>query len=385
MKPTIRFCALLLLGGISTLFAEDSNRWTMFQTLDWDTRLVYLQDQKDLQRDGELLLQILVLADSERIESGTDMDISNKRAVATIAIRGLAEHPVQGAVATLARIPVQYRDPVLRGEAWLALAKLGDQTSIPSMVRALEAMNDSGARSRSEEIQAAYLVQALGLLKAEAAFRTVAQASLAWYSPASGVKNQARKTLVSLVPDVEKATLTLLADDENLELREGLFQAVAEQDDPAATARASAAVLSTLVRLQARDKADQDRTERLTLMTLVAAQKAPSPPASLVPSLNVLLTRADNQEAMVQSIRLLGKIDDPAALALLTAQLSGYNAQQKAGINKNSDLALVRELFQALAATKKQAARTPLDEARFSNYTPALTRDAQDALDQLPQ
>ena len=123
----------------------------------------------------------------------------------------------------------------------------------------------------------------------------------------------------------------------------------------------------------------------MILEALLAAQKAPSPPASLVPSLKVLLIRASLFQEMVQSVQLLGKIDDPSALEQLSSTLAGYNARQKGGTNKTSDLALVKELFLALGQTGKAAARIPLDEARFSDYTPAIVRDAMDALDQLPR
>lgn len=385
MNPSFRLTLVLLLGIAVSLPGQESNRWTFFQSLDWEARLTYLQDQPAAQADGAFLLNILDLADSDQIESGGDNEVALKKAIAQKVIGLLVEHPVPGAVAAIARIPRQYRDPVLRGEAWVALAKLGDQASAGLMVATLASLNDSGARSRTEEIQAAYLVQALGILKAAAAFRTIAAASLAWYSPASGVKVQARRTLAALVPDVEGETLKLLANDDDLTLREGLFLALADQGDAAATARASSAVLSTLVRLQAQDKADQDRTERLTLAALVGAQKTASPPVSLVPSLRIILLRAEQQELMTQSVRLLGKIDDASALELLSKTLSGYNAQQKMKATSTKDLLLVKELFQALAATGKAAARIPLDDARFSDYTPAIVREAQDALDKLPK
>ncbi|HTH14713.1 MAG TPA: hypothetical protein VMB23_10000, partial [Spirochaetia bacterium] len=88
---------------------------------------------------------------------------------------------------------------------------------------------------------------------------------------------------------------------------------------------------------------------------------------------------------MVQSVRLLGKIDDPAALHLLEDSLSSYNDQQKAGSLPSNSLVVVRELFTALAQTGKSEARTVLDAVRFAGYTPAVVHDAQDALDKLPR
>ena len=84
-------------------------------------------------------------------------------------------------------------------------------------------------------------------------------------------------------------------------------------------------------------------------------------------------------------MRLLGRIDDPSAVALLSDTLSGFNVRQKAGTNTSQDLSLVKELFQTLGQTGKAAARTALDEARFSDYSPGFVRDAQAAEDKLPR
>jgi hypothetical protein len=353
--------------------------------MDWNGRVAFLQDPAQPALDEGFLRNALGLADSSRIESGPDAEVVQKKTAAVILIKRLAALPAPAAAPAIERIPQQYRDPVLRGEAWVALAKLGDKAVVPSLVRTLAGLNDSGERTRAEEIQAWYLVQALGTFKAPEAFRTVAATSLGWYTPASQVRVLARKTLPTLVPDPEAATLDLLANDDDLTLREGIFLGVVDQGDAALSARAASAVLGTLVRLQARDKEDQDRTRRLILEALVAAQKAPAPPAGLVPALKLLLTKADTLESQVQSVRLLGKIDDPSALKLLEDTLSGYNDQQKAGALPAQALVVVRELFTALAQTGKAEARTVLDAVRFAGYTPAVIHDAQDALDKLPK
>ena len=384
MNHKFRTTLALLLGLAVGLQAQDNNRWTLFQTLDWEGRLAFLQNQSTPLED-DFLRQALDLTDSARIESGPENELVLKRTIAIQIIRLLSERPVPASAGAIARIPTQYKDPVLRGEAWLALAKLGERPLIPSLVRSLNTLNESGQRTRNEEIQANYLIQAFGIFKAPEAFRAVVGATLGWYSPASQVKPLARKTLPLLVPDYEAAVLNLLTNDDDLTLREGLFLAVVDQGNAEFSGRAAAAVLQTLVRLQAADKTDQDRTERLILAALLAAQKSPSPQDSLVPSLKVLVTRSSSYQEVIQSVQLLGKIDDPAALAFLSSTLTGFNTRQKSGTNKNSDLAVVRELFLALGQTGKASARIPLNDARFSDYTPALVREAQDALDKLPR
>jgi hypothetical protein len=385
MNHTFRLTLALLFAVTAGLTAQSSNRWDLFQTLDWEARQAYLNQPPSTPWDEEFLLKALDLADTSRIETGTENEVAVKKSVAIAVVKLLVALPSTKAIPAIARLPLQYRDPVLRGECWVALARLGDRTVISSLVRSLAALNDSGQRAKAEEIQAGYAIEALGLLKAPEAFRAVTAASLGWYSPVSGVKALAKKTMPLLVADYPKALLDLLANDEDLTLKEGLFSALVDQGDAALTAQAASAILGPLVRYQGRDKPDQDRTVRLTLATLVAAQKSPSPPASLVAPIKVLLTRNDNPQAMVQGVRLLGKVQDPSAVALLTSTLSGYNAKQKVGTNQPADLALVRELFQALAATGQKEARTALDEARYSDYSAAIAKEAVAALGQLPQ
>ena len=384
MNHTMRVTLALLVGVATSLSAQTSTRWDLFQTLDWEGRLAFLDQKADAVKDGAFLLQALDLVDSEQIELGSDNASAVKRSVALKLIRALVVVAPPGAVVAIARIPVQYKDPTLRGESWLALAKLGDQTSVPELIRVLTALNETRQRGRAEEIQASYALQAIGILKAADAFRAVAAASQGWYTPASGLKPLARKTMALIVPDLEAAVLDLLANDEDLALREGLFEQIASQSDFQATARASAALLGTLVRFQPRDKSDQDATRRLLLSALVGAQAAKAPPATLIAPIRLILTQDANYEQMMQGIQLLGKIDDPTALEVLTATLEKYNKQQKAGTNTPEELSLTKQLFLSLAQTGKKEARVPLDEAKYSDYTPALRQLAVDALAKLP-
>ena len=385
MNTTTRVTLALLFGVSATLTAQSTNRWDLFQALDWPARQAYLDQNPSPPWDEGFLLQALDLVDASQIESGTDNEVSLKKTITIRLMKLLAVLPSPKAAPAIARVPLQYRDPVLRGEAWVALAQLGDRTVISSLVRTLASINDSDQRSRGNEVQAAYAVQALGALKAPEAFRAVSAASLGWYSPASGVRALAKKTLLLLVPDAAKATLDLLTNDGDLALKEGLFQAIVDQGDTAYVAQAASAILGPLVNYHGQDPTDQDRTARLTLATLVAAQKAASPPASLVAPLKVLLAQSPSYQAKAHAVRLLGKIDDPSALSLLSSTLSGLNSRQKVGTNKPDDLALVRELIGALARTGKAGARGALDEAHYSDYPAAVVKEADTALGQLPQ
>jgi len=385
MKTTTRVTLVLLFGVAAGLTAQSTTRWDLYQALDWPARQDYLNQNASPPLDEAFLLQALDLVDSARIESGAENEVAVKKAITIKLMKLLAALPSPKAAPAITRIPLQYRDPVLRGEAWVALAQLGDRTVIASLVRNLAGLNDSDSRDRGDEVQAAYAIQALGTLKAAEGFRAVAAASQGWYSPASGVRALAKKTLPLLVPDANQATLDLLAGDADLTLKEGLFQSIVDQGDVAYTASAASAILGPLVNYHGQDQADKDRTARLTLATLVGAQAAPSPPVSLVAPLKVLLAQSDSFQLKAHAVRLLGKVDDPSAVQLLNTTLSGLNARQKVGTNKPADLALVSELVGALARTGKATAKPALDEARYSDYPASLVKEVDAALKQLPQ
>lgn len=385
MNHTLRFSLVLLVGVATTLSAQAGNRWEIFQSMDWTARQEFLHSTPNPGWDEDFLTKALDLADSSQIETGDDNTVALKKGVAIRVMQLLAGLPAPKAAPGVARIARQYHDPILRGESWVASARLGDPSVVPGVVVALEGFNDSGLRSRNEEIQAAYAVQALGILRAPAAFRAVIAASVSWYSPASSVRPLAQKTLPLLVPDVAKATVDLLANDDDLTLKEGVFQGVLDQGDPAFAAQAASALLTAIVHDQPQDKDDQDRAVRVTLAALVAAEKAPSPPATLVPSLKVLLSSSKDPDVLLRGVRLTAKIDDPSAVDLLASTLTRYNNRQKTRTNTGADLALVKQLFQALGASGKAAARAVLNEARYSDYSPAMVKDAEDALAKLPQ
>jgi len=381
----ILLISLALLAGGATVSAESPSRWDLFQAMDWRDRAGYLERTPSPGWDEEFLTKALDLDDSSQIETGDDTTVAYKKAIAVRLVQLLAALPAPKAAPAVARLSLQYKDPVVKGEAWVASGRLGDKAVVPSLVAALASLNDSSSRTRDEEVEAAYAVQALGLLKAPESFRAVVAASFGWYSPASGVRASAKKILPSLVPDLPKATLDLLANDSDWTLNEEVFQRVVDEGTPDFQAEAAAAVLGPLVRYQPRDKQDQDRAFRLTLAALVAAQKAPHPPVSLVPSLKVILTRGDNLEAMTHGVRLLGKIDDPSAVDLLSATLTKFNVRQRGGANTTDDLKFVKELFLALGQTGKAAARPALEGAKASDYSPAMVQDATSALAKLPQ
>jgi len=382
MKPLLILTAFVLAAG--TAAAEKASQWDLYQMYDWSSRLDFYTNTAASTISDDFVLRSLDLSDAARIESGPESEVQIKRSLALVLIRILGDRGLQAAAPALARLPVQYKDPVLRGESWLALGKIGDRTAVPSLVRTLAGLNDSGQRTRGEEIQANYLVRALALLKAPEAFRAVAAAAQAWYTPSSGVRALAKKVLPTLVPDYDAAVDQLLSTDDDLNLLEATFQDVAAAGNAERTTRAAAAMLSPLVRIIPADQEAQDRAYRLILSALSSAQKSAAPPASLVPSLRYLLVYNRNPQLMIQSVQLLGRIADPAAVGVLSDQMRHYNTRQATQANSPRDMTLVHETIVALGLTGKAAARSPLEEGRFAGYTPAVVREIAEALGKLP-
>ena len=384
-KNVLLFLSLVLAGG-SLAGAQEvqSNLWTLYEATPVNGRLAYLQAQKADAVSDAFLLQALQLADSEDIEKGTDNVKQAKNSLVRWLCATLGARKVTAAAAQIARLPVQYKDPFLRGEAWLALAKIGDSRAVDDMIRDLATINTGSLRGKSQEVLASYILSSLNLLKASTAFREVTVSSLGWFAPATGLRDYAKKSLDSLSTDVVAGKLLLLRDDEDLLFRELLFEDMDLSRDPELGGRAAEAVLSTLVNYQMRDSLEKASAGRLLKAALMTAALAPTPPAGLNKPLRDLLSQSKADPAMkVLAIGILAKIADQAAMDTLVTNLGDFNMKQKLGAISAAETLLVREYIAALGLARKATGRAVLQDVRFSDYTPAIVSLAVDALEKL--
>jgi HEAT repeat protein len=251
------------------------------------------------------------------------------------------------------------------------------------MTSELNVLNAGSRRARPQEVLAAYIIQSLTILKAKAAFRDVAVASVAWYTPKSGVCELAKNALSALSTDPFAATLVLLGSDDDLIFRENFFNSLGLDKDPVAGGAAADAVLSTLVTFQLRDSREKDSAVRLLKAALIAADKSPKPPATLAGPLKVLITKKNDLVLKLIAVRVLAKIGDDASINVLISSLEDLNQRQKMGSISSQDVTLVRELIVSLGVTKKSMAQSVLQEVRFCNYTPAIVNLALESIAKL--
>ncbi|MEI8095490.1 MAG: hypothetical protein WCG80_14870 [Spirochaetales bacterium] len=383
-KTLLILLAIFAVGSAVLPAETTTNQWSFYEASPLAERLSYLQSQRPADLSDAFLLQALLLADSEDLEKGTDNVKQEKRALGQWLCQALGTRKVVAAAQLLGRIPAQYKDPFLRGEAWLALARMGDSRAVLDMIRELGQLNAGAVRGRSQEVMASYILQSLALLKATGAFRDTAVASLGWYTAAGGIRELARKSLGAMSSDVFASKLDLLRNDDDLIFRESLFLDLGVESDPVAGGKAAEAVLSTLVTFQMRDSLEKDAATRLLKASLMAANAAPAPPPALSGPMKTLIDqkKADMALKMI-AVRVLAHIGDPVSIDILVKNLGDFNLKQKQGVLTADELALVREIIFNLGAVKKSAGRAVLQDVRFSDYVPAVVTLALEALDKL--
>ena len=386
MKANVVFVVLtglLFSFGVFAAAEVNAGLWAQYEAMPINERLAFFKAQKAESLTDEFLVKALLLADTESIEKGDDNQKQVKGELAQWLCRSLGDRKVASAAGLLVRIPVQYKDPFLRGEAWLALAKLGDSSLAAAMTSELNVLNAGSRRARPQEVLAAYIIQSLTILKAKAAFRAVAVASVAWYTPKSGVCELAKNALPALSTDPFAATLVLLGSDDDLIFRENFFNSLGLDKDPVAGGVAADAVLSTLVTFQLRDSQEKDAAVRLLKASLSAADKSPQPPATLSGPLKALIARKNDIALKLIAVRVLAKIADDPSTNVLTTALGDLNQKQKMGSITKEEVTLVRELIVNLGVTKKSMAQSVLQEVRFCNYTPAIVNLALESIAKL--
>ena len=386
MKANVVFVVLtgvLFSFGVSAVAEVNPGLWAQYEAMPSIERLAFFKAQTPQSLNDEFLVKALLLSDTEGMEKGDDNEKHVKGELAQWLCRSLGDRKATSAAGVLARIPVQYKDSYLRGEAWLALAKLGDSSQALSMIRELNVLNAGSRRQRPQEVLAAYIIESLTFLKTPTAFRDVAVASVSWYSPASGVRELARKALTALSSDPFASELVLLGNDDDLIFREDFFNSLGLDKDPVAGGAAADAVLSTLVTFQLRDSREKDSAVRLLKAALIAADKSPKPPATLAGPLKVLITKKNDLILKLIAVRVLAKIGDDASINVLISSLGDLNQRQKMGSISSQDVTLVRELIVSLGTTKKSIAQSVLQEVRFCNYTPAIVNLALESIQKL--
>jgi hypothetical protein len=226
MKKILVICVALLVLGMEA-FAMNEN------VVVWEQ--IYQQADSDQQRLS-VLLKIIDLKDSEfapvlqkaldelvtrRLESGTTEEQFNKNRLASLLVQELGNLKSIESAESVYNLYNEVTEPVLKGEAAVALGKMRATDYAEKLSFDLASINlqPDPATSRNQEIVALALVQSLNAMRSPLGYEPVFLASMGWYSAASMVRQTAEAALVTMVDDPTDSILKILTDNPSLEIK----------------------------------------------------------------------------------------------------------------------------------------------------------------------
>jgi len=284
-------------------------------------------------------------------------------------------------------------DPILKGEALIALGKVGARQYAPELALMLRNLNmnvDATRDQRKNEILAFALVTALERFREESGYESVFFASRGWYSPLSGVKERAAKALQVMVDDPTEQLLGILQKDEDFENKLAALQA--EENSSASDsskAEVAAIGLTEGLKYSPRDLTEARQLKTLRLYSLGMLKKYPMPRETDITSYMdrmILLYRADrvfDEDEMITLLETMGSFEGEEGIAQSLAAFLGYYNERRE-VSPPESYRIVRALIQALGTVGHTAGLEELTIVTFSNYWEgSIQREAKAAIEKI--
>ncbi len=295
-------------------------------------------------------------------------------------IKELGDIKAQSAVTTIWDIVKTAEVPLLKAESLIALGNIRAMSYAPEIATMLRNLNFNTSNDRdSAEIIAYAAVTALGKMKDDVGFEPVFDASIGWYSDrVSDLAAQELKTLSE--NPVEQLVGIIKGNPDYKYKRYALKTALSLDVSDSEKTSASVAALSEGLKYSENDyelnlQLTKLRIDAITsLITLGAA--TPESPRLLDKAI-----KEGNIDEKLIAIQALGSDGSDEAATVLARRLSDFNERQASGLSlDNEELLLVKQLMFAMGESGNQIGIQPLKEMSFVGFTPAILRQADEAM-----
>ncbi|GEM_PF-5784532 len=322
---------------------------------------------------------------SRRIEEGTPRDRDVKQNLALLLVQQLGQLKVKTAESVLFQLTREIREPILRGEAYFSLGRVGETDSLKYLAETLLSLSDSTRRSRDEEIFAYGIVKGLEASGRPEAFAALFVASRSWFSSRSQVKVVAEQAWKKLGSNLTETVANFAVSGEALRYRIQAVRYLRENEgDTAIQAKKAIEILKHGLSFQPVNFEDTRLIELYTREAAKLAVQYSQAEADIVVPFSRLieLNRDWSETASLIDAIARGKTDE--GITYLTTLLQQYNQRQAAGGNNDTAYRMVNQLLSSFEAILDPRTKQALMEFTAMNYAPVLKLKAQAILDKLP-
>lgn len=366
---------------------------------------IYQQADKDEQRIA-VILKIMELKDREfapvliqalddvvgkRIESGSTNERFNKNRLAVLLVQELGNLKSAEASDLIFSLYEEVKEPILKGEAAIALGKIRASGYAERLAYDLSSLNLRADPSiiRNQEIISLALVQSLNSMRSALGYEAVFLASLGWYSPSSRVKETAKAALITMIDDPTDSLLSIMSGNPSIDTKSAALDAAMTNK---ASSERKAEVASRALQIGL-ERANVDKTSeaasaklRITAISALTALQDRSPENVEIYKLiikNDKKNDASFEETIKAYVALGVNGSDPAA-AFLKEKLAQYNEAERSKANTPRDKSVIRQIIASMVLTKNPIVKSELTKSQFIDYDSQIIREIEAAIKTFP-
>ncbi len=277
-------------------------------------------------------------------------------------------------------------DPVLKGEAILALGRIGAldyADDVALILRNLNLNYQTRQRDRAVETIAYACVLALERFKDPAGFSPLFFASIGWYSPASGVRSKAEEVMQTLIDDPSDVLGDIVRSESDFSVK---LEALEAEDQSTAPAGNKVEVAAEALRQgmihDPRDVSQANTLSRLRLLAMEMLIEYEATSERAIPRLKELLYGSFDINERITAILVLGSMGTEEAVSVLIEFLGIQNDRQSSGVTP-ADYRIIRTTIAVLGQVGDDRAFEELTAVGFSDWPSSIERAAEEAIEKL--
>jgi hypothetical protein len=389
--------AVLFAGGPGLLAADEvSAMWTrLYQRADSleQKRQIMMSIVEQENRD---LVPVLQEALKEQVgnlrETADTTEKRYQRELLKMVVEKLGDLKARQTAELVWELVNAAEDPLLRGEAVMALGRMGARQYGERMALMLRNLNfnfDDIQNQRANEILAYSLVVALKRMQIPEAFSPLFFASRGWYSGRSRVKQMAEEALQVVVDDPSDQLQEIVRNNTDFRLKLAALEEERRSDAPPANkARVAAAALDEGLSINPETITERQQLKNLRLEALRILRGKPFPEETgLMENMQSMLTdyrtdRLYEQDEMLTLLETMGSYRRSDVAQALNQFLIYLTERRNDGLTIS--LRIAKQTINSLAATGQEIAMEGLTMVTVSTeWEGTVKRAAEEALENL--
>lgn len=339
--------------------------------------------------DDPELIEVLDSALADQIASLEDQMNRTERArkdeLMRMIVNELSSLKAEESAGTIFTLYNAVDNHILKADCLVALGQIRAVDLVPQISTILRNLNfNTSDKPQEAEILAYAAVVSLERMRDVRGFEQVFYASEGWYT--RRVKERAAQALKVISDDPTEPIMKILGGpDSNYKSKLTALQVEADSAAPGDNKSKTAVLaLQEGLRYSPNDKTEADQLSkiRLSAMNVLIANQYKNP--AVVTDLAGAYDRATDINEKILAIQAAGVNGTDEAVAWMTKELAEYNTRQLSGIAANqTELIYIRQFISSLGLSGNINAKPILLEVQFSDYTPAIIRQAKEAISSL--